>query len=221
MTRWAKGLRDENGALMIEGIIVYGITMMLLFLVLAIYSVLYQRWNIQTIANESAAKVAQTFKYQKSDIVTGEIDVSTMTSIHAYRYLTNEPAWMRASKDRAVAYAKERLARTSFVRQLGDPVVSATVEADGLSRRHVVITISGSYEVPAGAALAYFGFPGTIVYSTSGYAECLDLSDYIATTGFVGRISDPSWLGSGVVDALDSAVTLLDDVFSKVLFPES
>ena len=51
----------DKGEVMLESLIVYTITIFLLFFILAIFSVLFQRWNIQTIANESATRVAQTY----------------------------------------------------------------------------------------------------------------------------------------------------------------
>lgn len=51
----------DKGEVMPESLIVYTITIFLLFFILAIFSVLFQRWNIQTIANESATRVAQTY----------------------------------------------------------------------------------------------------------------------------------------------------------------
>ena len=51
----------DKGEVMPEALIVYTITIFLLFFILAIFSVLFQRWNIQTIANESATRVAQTY----------------------------------------------------------------------------------------------------------------------------------------------------------------
>ena len=54
-------MKNENGEVMLESLIMYSVTIFLLFFILAIFSVLFQRWNIQTIANESATRVAQTY----------------------------------------------------------------------------------------------------------------------------------------------------------------
>ena len=52
-----EGMKNENGEVMLESLIVYSVTIFLLFFILAIFSVLFQRWNIQTIANEAATRV--------------------------------------------------------------------------------------------------------------------------------------------------------------------
>ena len=203
-------LRNEHrGALMIEGLIVYLITMLLLFFILSLYMVLYQRWNIQVIANETAAKVGQTFRFPSSDLSTGEVDVSTITSIDPYRY-TSGDSWKEDSTFPADEYAKRRLSNTSFVRQSNPPEVESKAYKDALGRCHIEVNISGSYKVPFGDSLAYFGFPGVITYDATGYAQALDLSVYLSDTAFMGQISELDSLGdvSGVIDATIGVINM-------------
>lgn len=54
-------MKNEKGEVMLESLIVYSVTIFLLFFILAIFSVLFQHWNIQTVANESVIRVAQTY----------------------------------------------------------------------------------------------------------------------------------------------------------------
>ena len=61
----------------------------LLFFILAIFSVLFQRWNIQTIANESATRVAQTYKLMDADVDTGYVSKSKVAEVREYRYIWN------------------------------------------------------------------------------------------------------------------------------------
>lgn len=55
---------------MLESLIVYTITVFLLFFLLSIFSILFQAWNVQIIANETAAKAAQTYKLSEADLHT-------------------------------------------------------------------------------------------------------------------------------------------------------
>ena len=61
----------------------------LLFFILAIFSVLFQRCNIQTIANESATRVAQTYKLMDADVDTGYVSKSEVSEVREYRYIWN------------------------------------------------------------------------------------------------------------------------------------
>ena len=79
----------DKGEVMPESLIVYTITIFLLFFILAIFSVLFQRWNIQTIANESATRVAQTYKLMDADVDTGYVSKSEVAEFREYRYIWN------------------------------------------------------------------------------------------------------------------------------------
>ena len=72
---------NESGEVMLEGLIVYTITVFLLFFLLAIFSVLFQAWNVQTIANETAAKAAATYKLADSDLADPYVSVDQITGI--------------------------------------------------------------------------------------------------------------------------------------------
>ena len=52
-------------------------------------TVLFQRWNIQTIANESATRVAQTYKLMDADVDTGYVSKSEVAEFREYRYIWN------------------------------------------------------------------------------------------------------------------------------------
>ena len=92
--KWIKnGIKDENGEVMLESLIVYSVTIFLLFFILAIFSVLFQRWNIQTKDG-----VFMTIRFDKEDdlfviptIVISKIDTKYVktTNIHI--------AWLRYS----------------------------------------------------------------------------------------------------------------------------
>ena len=74
-----KDCKNDKGAIILESLIVYPVTIFLLFFILAIFSVLYQRWNLQTIANESAARMAQTYRLSQADKSSGFVDETQLT----------------------------------------------------------------------------------------------------------------------------------------------
>ncbi len=79
--KWIKnGIKNENREVMLESLIVYSVTIFLLFFILTIFSVFFQRWNIQTIANEAATRVAQTYKLMDADVVTDYVSKARFIS---------------------------------------------------------------------------------------------------------------------------------------------
>lgn len=191
---------------------VYGVTILLLFMILAVFSVLYQQWNVQTIANESAMRVAQTYKYTEADPMTGFVSSDQVSEVRPYRYLWSADEAETEAREKIVDYASERLRKTTFAKSASDPVISVSEEHDALSRRHLKVSITGTYQVPFGEALSFFGLGGMTTYSVTSYAECLDLSDYLTTTSFVGEKANLSDFDSSILEAANSVLGLIENV---------
>ena len=205
--------KDENGMIMIETLIVFTVTIFLLFFILAIFSVMYQRWNIQTIANETAAKISQTYRFKNEDLYDTELSKSDITSVKHYRYFFGSKKDLaNQNKMRVNDYAKNRLARTTYTIDVSEPTITYEIKSDSLARRHVELTIEGEYSVPFGDMLAYFGFDSTIKYKTTAYAECVDLIDFMNTVDFVDNFVD---MDSKAIKLIDSFTGLLNTIFQK------
>ena len=75
------------------------------------------------------------------------------------------------------------------------------------------MTIKGEYSVPFGEALSYFGFGSTIEYETTGYADCIDIIDYINTTKYIKTQTDDLF-GNAFGKAIDSVLSLFDYILN-------
>ena len=95
---------NNRGEVMLESLVVYTITIFLLFFILAIFSALYQRWNVQTISNETAARYAQTYRFSDKDILSGYVTKDQLVAVKEYRYLGN--SLEDSSKKEVLDYSK-------------------------------------------------------------------------------------------------------------------
>lgn len=215
MQRNKKGLRTENGEIMLESLIVYSVTIFLLFFILAIFSVLFQRWNIQTIANESATRIAQTYKLMAADESTGYVSKSQTTEVREYRYIWNNSELQDAAKNKIVDYASWRLAKTTFTKNIVEPQFDIQVVNDALARRHIEVAITGEYAVPFGQALSYFGFDSTTKYEVCAYADCVDLIDYVNTVDFVETQTSLSQFGSKTIGLVNAILKLFNNILGE------
>lgn len=211
--------KSENtkGAIMLESLIVYPVTIFLLFFVLAIFSVLYQRWNLQTIANEAATRMAQTYRLSEADESTGFVTRDQLTDIGAYRYVGNliTNNMEDSISERITNYATWRLSKTTYTKSVTDPQCIVDVVPDSLGRRHLVLTITGEYAVPFGEALSYFGFDSTITYETTAYADCVDIIDYVNLVDYVDTQTSLSQFGSKTIGLIDAVLSLFDNIFGE------
>ena len=203
---------NESGEVMLEGLIVYTITVFLLFFLLAIFSVLFQAWNVQTIANETAAKAAATYKLADSDLADPYVSVGQITGISRFRYWFGDDSLEREAETKSFEYSQDRLQKTTYTKAVTQPEVAVQVKEDTLARRHIEVTITGEYTVPFGEALSYFGFDSIAHYETTASAECLDLIDYIDTVDFAGKQCSLDILGSSLVGAINKMMKLIHDI---------
>lgn len=202
---------NRDGAIMIESLIVVTMTVFLLFFVLASFSTMFQRFNIQIIANETAGRLAQTYEYAlKSDSISGNISLEDAANVDPFRYFKTEEL-LSATRRKSSEYATGRLKKTTFTRNVSEPVVSVDVIPDSLGRRHLEVKIKGSYNVPFSDILGYFGFSEINDYTTVAYAECVDLSNYIHTVGYVDNWTSGEILGSKLVGMINGVLELFDN----------
>lgn len=206
--------KNNKGAIMLEALIVYTVTLFLLFFVLAIFTVLFQRWNLQTIANDAAARMAQTYRLNKADEITGEVSVEELTEVGIYRYAGNLiTKKMETSIDKRVSdYASWRLQKTTFTKNVTEPVIKTIVHPDALGRRHIEVSIVGEYRVPFAEAMNFFGFGKTIKYEVKAYADCVDMIDYINLVDYVDTQTN---ISGKFVGFIDSILNLFDNIFDN------
>lgn len=217
MERNKQRIFGNSGELMLESIVVYTITLFLLFFILALFSVLYQRWNIQTIANETAARMAQTYRFESTDASSGYVTKEQLTQTsRGFSLYRNILGFNKESdlKPRVSSYAKGRLARTTYTKNVVEPTFDVIVKHDAMGRRHVELTITGEYSVPFGEALVFFGFPGTITYEVKAYAECLDLIDYINYVDFVKEQTGLGQIKGSIIKSADAVIGVIDSAVS-------
>ncbi|MBE7038165.1 MAG: hypothetical protein E7404_04595 [Ruminococcaceae bacterium] len=213
-----KLIKSNNGEIMLEALIVYTVTIFLLFFILALFSVLFQRWNIHTIANEAVTRVAQTYRYANADVSTGEITEDDLANVDLYRngYLfdikgeISKGVHQQTIKEKLIEYASERLRRTTFTKEVGTTNIIPDIRYDSLGRYHLSLTISGKYKVPFGESMAFFGFPGVIEYEVTSYAECFDMLEYINTIDYVDVTTSLKSLNSDIVKFINSILKMVN-----------
>lgn len=210
-------MNDTRGAIMLESLIVYPVTVFLLFFILAVFSVLYQQWNIQVIANEAASRMAQTYRLNQADESSGFVTVDQLTEVGPYRYVGNvlTKKMEKSISERVSTYTRWRLSKTTYTNSIGEPAVSVAVVPDSLGRRHLEVTITGVYAVPFGEALSYFGFDSTITYETTAYAECIDLIDYMNFIDYVEAQTNLKKFNSKTIELIDALWSLFDNIFGE------
>lgn len=193
--------RGDSGSLMIDGMIAMLITIMLLVFLMSFGFLLYQRWMVSSIANDTATRLAQSYPYPNADPVIGYLNVDMLSNVPLFRYMGE--GLKAENQEKGENYGLWSLKLSSLAYPVDGPHITVCAPADSLGRRHVQVKVTAEYEIPFGGALQYFGLDGTITYQATGYAVCMDMLDYINTIDTVKSLSENTF-DSSIVDTIDT-----------------
>lgn len=198
---------------MVEALLVYMVTILMLFLVLSLFSTLYEIWSIHIVANDTAVKAASCYVMPDADVTTGEIEEKDVTSVALYRYfLWRKPALEQSIQTKFSQFAKERLDGSGLIKTGSDPVIAVEFIHDGVSSNHVKVTIIKSFSMPFKPVLKSLGLKTEIEKTAVAYADCTDMIDYLNTVKYVEQMTSLKKLDSSFVDALNSLLGLITEV---------
>lgn len=195
----------ESGEVMIESLIVYLVTFTLLFMVLALMMITYQKFTINTVASDVAVKMAQNIRFSSVDIADGEYSKDDLTSVSAYRYLFGKESDLRAKIEKSgIKYATNRLMKTTFkgVVTKNNTDISVKLISDGPALRHITVTVKGEYKLPFDEMLDFFGLSKIKKFEAVESAECIDILDYVNYIDFSKNIVDTIYGDFGKIGSL-------------------
>lgn len=186
-----KALKQENGEVMLEGMIVVILTIFILIWILALGFLHYQRMLLTVATNDAAAKIAFTYNNPASDIVMGYITTEDLSQRSLYRSSASDNL-LETNEGRAQSYIQYMLERTNALGTIKSVDAALEYQADNFSasRGHVTVTASCTFNTPFGGALEYFGMDSLVTYSCVARAECSDIANYISTTDFMNTATD-------------------------------
>ena len=205
--------KNQDGMIMIEGLIVFTFTIFLLMMVLGMFTFLYQVWNIKSVANETAARLAQTYPYSEpasqAAMISGEISSSQALKLRPYRYLINKSGFEADAVERANSFAAYRLEGLLFNGGSGDIQIQTEIVSDSLARRHVEVTITSRFIVLFQAVMDGFGMGDAFTFTVTAYADCVDMLDYLNTVDFTRHATSLEWTGSKTLTFVNGILKLI------------
>lgn len=213
MGKWKKRKKtSEQGEIMLESILVMIPTLFVLIFLLSLGFLLYQQWNVQFMADDIASKVAASYKYIDEDLPTGEISVDEIRKTKLYKYLLSNDKYKANLWRKANNYGEVLSKKTTFGTGAGNEAINAKLIEDSMSRRHIEVTVTGTYTIPFSEGLEIFGIKGTRTISAKSYAECIDVADYLNTVTFRNQVGSIVSDKSKVIKMVNTWIKLFADV---------
>lgn len=208
MIKKFKNQKEANsGEIMLESMIIFPIFIGLLFFIIAFFSIFYQRWNYNIIAEEIADRVAIAYKYEDADKFTGEVSVDDVTGLSIIRHWSTTPYMEGGTQDKADFIADKR----SNIFFAGEDIdVETDLVRDTMGRRHVEVKLTAKYNVPFLPVLESFGLTNITECHVTTYADCDDMINYMNTADFVLNVTTKYTSG---LDTLSKIFDLGKDIF--------
>lgn len=199
--------QNEDGMIMIEALIVYLFTAIILFLLLVLMFLVFQVWSCQIVANETAARIGQTYSFKDANLETGKISLSDITDRKLYRgtsgYLDS------AASERSKTFSTSRLGQLTFV-DFYRRDVETSIETDYIARQHIVVRLKGDFFVPFGS-IVKTNRNGIFSYDVKGVSPCFDVSDYMITTDALYGLFHTD-VGSSLTSLINSLLSLIEKI---------
>ena len=194
----------ENGAVMVEGMIVVLVTMMILVWLISLGFVYYQRYLVTAITNDACTKVAATYNNADSDIVMGYINSSDITNRNLYRTSSSMDAQFSVNKEKAEQYINYILTKTNFVGTIKKVDVKMDLVKDSALRQHIRLETAVTFNTPLGFILDLFGMDGVKTYYSTARSDCTDIINYMSSVDFGNYVLSGNEVDLKVVKLINS-----------------
>ena len=135
---------------------------------------------------------------------SGKPESADALSLDPYRYLFRKDPYLEDAK----TYADERVRKSAAGFALGAPTVRITPVSDFLGRRHIEVRIKGNFRVLMHDVFAVdlFNLSRAFDYEVYGYADCVDLLDYLNTVEYVEWVAGGGSVKSKTVNFIDGVL---------------
>lgn len=181
--------KDENGNAAIESVFIVTTTVMAVCALIIIGFVFYQQTVIQSVANDTANKIANTYSYRCKDPDLGYISSEEVASPD-YLYRLKEVGSFSSYQNvsgKAKWYGTARLNMFRLLQR--DPSkgtkITAEVKTSGVSscfRRECVVTVEESYAPPI---IKFFMDDNKVTFKASGCAMIPDYLEFFSEVNFM------------------------------------
>lgn len=187
---------NKSGVLVVEASIVVTLVVAVITVMLYIGMVMYRQTLSSVMANQTASNIAAVYGNNLKDPVTGYIEPDKVYQTVTYGNMKTD-AYTDVVRQKGEQLAVHSLKSSNILASESTEVDVDIVKKSGeLLKSQIVVTIKDKYKVPL---VGLFGVDGTVEFSATGYADCVDVLEYINGV-------------DAVSDTKNSNLTLLPDL---------
>lgn len=177
--------KDQQGEIMLEATMIFVPVLLLLFALLSLSFLFYQEAMMTSVANEVASDVARNYKFTDMEIGEDTITLDDVTKVAMFRTTFGKKEVEQKQAERAEAYAPWRVGLSSLGLNPGELKVDCNITGSGIGRTYVQVTVSQQSDFFLSGILDMLGITENgQMFSSTAYAECVDLMGYTSLVNF-------------------------------------
>ncbi len=167
---------NKSGVIVVEASIVVTLVVAVITVMLYIGMVMYQQTLASVMAEQTASNLAQVYGNNLKDPATGYIDADKVYRSVTYGNMKTD-AYTDVVRQKAEAFARYRLKSSRILASDSVAVDVDIVKKEGeLLKNQIVVKVKDKYDVPL---VGLFGVDGLVEFDATGYADCVDILEYI------------------------------------------
>lgn len=212
--------KDESGEVMLEAAIIFPLVFLIIFTMLSLGFLFYQRTMLSSVAAETASAIGNCFKYDQN-LDDRNIDADIMSKLRKYRMSLRLKTMKEQNKNYGNEFVKSKVGLANIGVNRSDPKIeSLDISVDDVGRLHVTVEVSIETDFFLSDILEYLDIiDSSPKFTAKSSAEVLDMTGHFSYVNFVRYFSDKAReinvINSGE-KLFNSTSKLVDDI--KKLF---
>lgn len=215
MKRLQRLIHNSKGEVMLEAAIIFPIVFVLVFSLISMGFLYYQKIMVQIVANETAAYIAAGYKITESSLQDDVISsASELGDLQMYRSSFFVKKMAGEHQDRANTYLSYRMSYGNLGMNRSVPEAEVTVTVDNVGRMHVTCVVTQQCDVFLGGVLKMAGITESerITFTGTGRAEVLDITAYGGYVHFLNYLNTAANNSFGPETAVGKLVSNVDKI---------
>lgn len=212
----ARNTENQRGEVMLEAAIIFVPVLILLMVMLSLSFFFYQEAMMTSTANEIAADIAKNYKFSTMRIGQGNITLQNIEDANMFRLTFGKSNMAKEHRGRAETYGEIRIAAATLGLNPGDINISCEVNGSGIGRAYVKVTVSQESDYFLSGIMDMVGITEeNNMFSSTAYAECVDLLGYTSMVNFTEYASNELLNGFNGIGRLYIKLKDLAEAFIK------
>lgn len=206
-------MKEENGMVMIEAVYVVIIAIVMIFFLLNVGFVYYNRMVVTAIADEAAVSIANNYGYTWKEPFYSYMGENAFRGIDPYRHM-NETKLKKSVEAKGRWYTSYLLSDLEWSKEERTDFDDVTVAYgdNEMGMKTVTVTIEKNYPVFSFAPSVFWKLERDYEVEATGVAVCYDPVYRMNTTAFVSEMEKKIVSGTATGKIVNSLCSIVDSI---------